>query len=213
MTTADRTEPHTSPWIVGLLLAVSVAAIGAQLFFPQSAAGAVKPWDRPSWGAGDGRNDGRNTRNEIIAERCVRVEWRGGAATRATCRDQYSGEISTRKATGFQVDHVYAAVVAWRARAWRQADGSTCWKAAGCREFVAFFNDQRNLQVTTAHENMSKGSKGPGEWCPSLRGARMLLAKRYRATAVSWRLPISAKDARGLDAWSRGECVKGRPGR
>lgn len=199
----QKTEEHeAAPWIVVLILVVVAWAICSQV------ARAAEPWKRPSWGGGDVAGDGRDTRGELIAERCSEVTWSGGTAATARCRDQYSGIVIFGRAKLFQVDHVYAAVSAWRARAWHQESGAVCRKAIGCSEFSRFFNDKENLQITTARSNESKSDRGPAEWCPALRGARILLAKRYRVTASKWRLPISAEDAIGLAAWSRGECAR-----
>ena len=215
--TAARPERRTEPWIAGVLVAGAVACILAQLFCPQSAAGRTPsaiPWERPSWSGGEVRGDGRDTRAEVLAKRCVALAWTrtGRAVAIAQCRDAYSGEPATRPGKGWEIDHELAASVAWRSRVWADDNGQPCdrWipkAAAHCAEFVRFFNDVDNLSVTTATENHRKSDLGPGSWCPALRGSRMALAKRMRRTAERWALTFSREDERGLDAWARGECA------
>lgn len=144
--------------VAGLLLA---SAAGAQRF------------DRPRWADFD--RDGKDTRAEVLEALCPEVRWdaAGRRVTAATCLDLYAGsEISTDSAAqAIQIDHIFPAVRAWRAR------------------------DKSDLM--------------PAEWCPASRGARRVVARRFRGTAVRWSLPLTASDLIGLAAWDLGLCAPG----
>lgn len=177
---------------------------------------AAPAYNRPAWLDLDG--NGRNTRADVLAAHCRSITWdaAGRTARQAVCKDFYTGrEIATdTPAQALHVDHVLAAAAAWRARfsvggAWRQDDGTRCERADKCAEFRRFFNDRENLRVTRARTNMQKGDRGPADWCPAVRGARLATARIYRAMARKWALPTTAADERGLRAWERGECAPG----
>jgi hypothetical protein len=201
-------------WIVAVLVTVWSAALWQVACADPASARTSSPipWERPAWGSGEIHGDGLDTRAEILAKRCVVRAWAPNRRTVlvAVCKDAYSGERELRLGTGWQIDHEYPAATAWRSRVWRDRQGRPCSRAkhaAACSEFVRFFNDVDNLAITTAESNRQKSDRGPGDWCPTLRGSRIALATRMLRTVNRWSLPLSHSDRSGLVAWSRGECL------
>lgn len=168
-------------------------------------------YDRPRWADAD--RDCKDTRAEVLEQQCATVTWdaRGCRVRRAACMDVYSGaEIATDTAAqSIQVDHIYPASVACARGTWLLADGSRCTRADRCPAYSAFFNDAQNLLATRSATNRDKAALMPAEWCPATRGARILAAKRLRAVAARYRLPLTARDEIGLRAWAAGSCASG----
>lgn len=155
-------------------------------------------YHRPRWSDVDG--DCQNTRTEVLVSQCGYVHFKDArqcSVDRATCRDTYSGlEVASDSAPqSFQVDHLYPASEAWKRKRWTKA------------EFSRFFNDPRNLVLTTARTNERKGDRMPQEWCPTLGGARIFAAKRISAVVDAYQFPLTREEAAGVAAWSRGECA------
>lgn len=97
-----------------------------------------------------------------------------------------------------QIDHVLPVAVARRRRQWNRAE----WKA--------FYNDQDNLRVTSAHENESKGDLMPDRWCPASRFALSALAESITATAMKYDIPLTIQETSALTIWrTDGLCVGG----
>lgn len=197
------TEKHTEPWIAILILALVMCAIAAQLD------GAAPPWERPDWSAGEIRGDDCDTRCEVLGDRCSAVYPEDGLAE-ISCRDAYSGRITSRPASKWQVDHEIPASVVWRSRPWHDAHGQICGAVAGCSEFLRWYNEKENLSITTPSSNASKGALLPRAWCPGSAGDRKALAASVRRTARVWSIPLSAANRKGLAAWGRGECLPGQ---
>jgi hypothetical protein len=166
-------------------------------------------YDRPRWADAD--RDCKDTRAEVLESQCASVTWddRGCRVRQAVCLDVYSGaEIATDTASqSIQVDHIYPASVAWTRGTWRLSNGSRCTEADRCPSYSTFFNDPLNLLATRSRTNGQKSDRMPAEWCPATRGARILAAKRLRAVAERYRLPLTGRDEIGLRAWAAGGCA------
>jgi hypothetical protein len=144
---------------------------------------------RPAWADFD--RDGDDTREEILAERCIVTRSATGRITAAACLDQYTGQLTTTP----EVDHLYPQAEARKRMA--------CW---GERTFAEFFNDPDNLVVTSRAVNRSKGDRMPGAWCPPNAAARVWAARKLRAVVEAQGLPLTGAEEIGLAAWARGEC-------
>lgn len=93
------------------------------------------------------------------------------------------------------LDHVFALGLA-------QRSGGATWTSA---QRAAFTQDPLNLLPVQASANRSKGDKSPAEWQPKTPAGRCIMATRYVAVAVKYRLAVTTETR---DALGRGleEC-------
>ncbi|MEM7048917.1 MAG: hypothetical protein AAF604_04620 [Acidobacteriota bacterium] len=99
------------------------------------------------------------------------------------------------------IDHRYSARAMWD----RYCE--THGKPPSRRLWRRMYEDRRNLAISSASTNRSKGDRGPHEWCPSSPSARRRAAAPYRAQAERYGLSINDQEEAGLRAWERGECL------
>lgn len=154
------------------------------------------PLRRPSWADLDG--DGRDTRRQLLEERCITTTTALGRLDTAVCLDGYTGGLifSQNPEREIEVDHPLPWAVASRRM--------PAWSKAGA---AAFFNDPTGLVLTTRAANRSKGRKMPGEgWCPATPAARVATAGRIRAISGRHGIPLEPEEVAGLEAWELGEC-------
>lgn len=145
----------------------------------------------PGWGT----DRGCGVRDRILARDLVDVRHRPGTrgcvVTAGTLHDSYTGSTvafvkGERTSTLVQVDHRYAAALAWQ-------HGAQQW-TPDRRE--RFFNDPTNLQAVSASVNQAKGASGPGSWLPPNKAYRCRYVIAFVEVAARWKLSMNPGDHR-----------------
>lgn len=147
-----------------------------------------------------GRN-GCDQRSDVLrtqlTEVLVKPGTRGCVVQSGVLDDPYSGaRVYYRRgdpARSVEVDHVVPLAGAWDR-------GAATWPLQRRRDFAG---DPRNLVVTTAAANRTKGDKPPARWSPDTAAGRCLYARRYVAASVTYDLAVTRADVRALDRMLR----------
>ena len=151
------------------------------------------------WGDRDG--NGRNTRHDLLYDRCIGVlthDLRRVVA--AVCLDRYNGVLIDSGAPhlDIHVDHLVPRADAVRSGVF---DGDL----EGWRAFV---DDPDNLVITSATTNRSKSDLLAHQWCPASVSIRPWLARRVRMIKDRYDMPVGPAEDAGLQAWTEGVCVR-----
>jgi hypothetical protein len=131
----------------------------------------------------DADSDCLNTRAEILVEGSLidpSLDETGCRVVGGSWVDVYSGEVLTDPER-IDIDHVVPLHFAWDA-------GASFWNEA---ERSAFMNDPRNLVLTSASLNRSKGDALPGEWLPPNPDLHCAFVAVFLSVLRSYNLKLS----------------------
>jgi len=146
-----------------------------------------KSW--PHWTDED--RDCQNTRAEmLIRDSLAPVKFKrnkGCSVSHGKWLAPYTGETYT-KASKLDIDHIVPLYHAHQT-------GGANWSRTEKR---AFANDPKNLLVTSAKANRSKGAKSPARWKPPLKSYWCSYAEKWRYVKQKYRLKISVPEAQSL---------------
>lgn len=145
--------------------------------------------DWPHWSMGEAEGDRLDTREEVLRSRAVGAtliscDERRCKVSAGRWRDPYAArEILSPKE--IDLDHLVSL---------READrsGAARWDRARRR---AFANDKRNLVVTSASLNRSKGDRDPAEWLPPSLPARCWYVRQWGAVKSAYGLTMDPAEA------------------
>lgn len=145
--------------------------------------GHIPAYSRNAFGGWiDADHDGCDTRAEVLEAAAGPAAFddadRNHCRDDAPVRDTYTGRmVSPAKA---DIDHALPLEAAWYAGMWRRSE----------TDRVAYANDRRNLIVTAASVNRSKGSDLPPTWAPPNPAARCRFAQVVLGTERNWHLTL-----------------------
>lgn len=184
------------------LALVLLAALTAGLAKPCSAE-TPPPCDRASFGNWT-QSHYRTTRVNVLERYAITpaVEFAPPhklvKVLQGTWIDPYTGKVyQNAEADSFQIDHVVPICWAW-------AHGAWSWDQETKRQF---YNDIDFLRPVPAHENLSKGDKGPLDWQPVDRKSACIYLGLFQLAAERYSLDLSKAEATALEQERDSSCT------
>lgn len=145
-------------------------------------------YDRAAFGSWvDNDGDCLNTRAEILLEQSLSspvLDESGCRVTGGTWLDAYTGDVISDPSS-IDVDHLVPLRFAWMT-------GASVWTET---DRIKFMNDSRNLVLTTASINRSKGAATPLNWLPPDDAARCGFVQLFLSVVLEYDLTLTDPEA------------------
>lgn len=140
-------------------------------------------------------NDCYNTRGKVLArdaeEPVVVDRQRGCTIKKGLWHDKYSAQ-NIEWANQLQIDHTVPLKHAW-------TQGASAWSYEMRCLYANFLGNKFHLIPVSAHENMSKGDRGPDQYLPPVLQTRCEYIRNWLAIKLIWQLRISPQEKAAID--------------
>ncbi len=149
--------------------------------------------DFKHWTAGADRDDGCDTREELLlVEAVTKPEQGEGCRLSGGTWLSYYDKVTVTNASELDVDHMVALEEAWSSGAWK-------WTPERREAFANDLAADRSLVAVTAKTNRSKGAKDPANWLPPAKSAQCTYAADWTATKLRWALTADQVERAALN--------------
>lgn len=150
----------------------------------------------------DANSDCQNTRAEVLLQE---TRTKASFTSSSRCTVQYGTWLSyydgltIKKASSLQIDHLVPLYEAW-------TSGARKWNVATRKAYANDLSYGPTLVAVSASTNLSKGSKDPAQWLPSLAAARCKYAIQWMQVKYRWRLTVDSSEKSALLSILSGAC-------
>ncbi|MEV6758243.1 HNH endonuclease family protein [Streptomyces sp. NPDC051214] len=152
------------------------------------------------WNAGAVRDDGCNTRAEVlIAEASEAPSVGAGCKISGGEWLSYYDAQEVDDAGTIDIDHMVPLAEAWDS-------GAFTWSAARREAYANDLGAEASLVAVTARSNRAKADKDPSQWLPPLPGAHCRYLAEWVATKLRWDLSADPAELDAIAVYASGQC-------
>lgn len=147
----------------------------------------VGGYDRARFGGWlDSDHDGCDTRREVLIAEAIRAPRVGVGCDLGggMWKSKWDGQV-IKDASGLQIDHVVPLSEVWKS-------GGYAWSQTRRKAYANDLAYPGTLLAVSAHSNMSKGDRSPGQWTPTSAGARCWFVGDWIAVKWRWNLAVDS---------------------